>query len=125
MIHSIGQVMVYVDDLEAAVQFWKEQVGFEQVERQEKGGQISYRIAPKKDSEVALVLHDRLLVRSQQPEMNLGTPSLLLETRDLAATHAAFVEKGIVTQPIVELGDMKVFAFCDREGQYFAVREVV
>lgn len=50
MIESLGQVMVYVNDIDSAAKFWKEQVGFEWVERQENMGMVSYLVAPKKDS---------------------------------------------------------------------------
>lgn len=47
MIQSIGQVMLYVNDIEASAQFWKEKMGFERVEKQVQGPQTSYIIAPK------------------------------------------------------------------------------
>lgn len=37
MITSIGQVMLYVNDVEAAAHFWKEKAGFERVEKQVQG----------------------------------------------------------------------------------------
>lgn len=37
MIQSIGQVMLYVNDIEASAQFWKEKMGFERVEKQVQG----------------------------------------------------------------------------------------
>lgn len=52
MITSIGQVMLYVNDVEAAAHFWKEKAGFERVEKQVQGGcptQVSYIIALKAD----------------------------------------------------------------------------
>ena len=47
MIASIGQVMLYMEDIDAAARFWKDQVGFERVEKQTQGPQVSYIIAPK------------------------------------------------------------------------------
>ncbi len=41
MIQSIGQVMLYVNDIEASAQFWKEKMGFERVEKQVQGPQTS------------------------------------------------------------------------------------
>ncbi len=40
MIQSIGQVMLYVNDIEASAQFWKEKMGFERVEKQVQGPKL-------------------------------------------------------------------------------------
>lgn len=125
MIESLGQVMVYVADIEAAAAFWKDQAGFERVERQEQGPQVSYIVAPKLESEVAFVLHDKAEVAKMNPDMNLGTPSILMATSRLEETYEHFLANGITANPIMDLGFMKVFNFCDNEGNYFAVREVV
>ena len=47
MIASIGQVLLYMNAIEAAARFWKDQVGFERVEKQIQGPQVSYIIGPK------------------------------------------------------------------------------
>lgn len=124
MIASLGQVMLYVNDVEASAIFWKEKVGFERVERQEQGPQVSYIIAPKADSEVQFVLHDKAEVAAMNPEMNLGTPSILMTSLDVEKTYQDFVSRGVKANPVMYLGFMKVFNFSDEEGNYFAVREV-
>lgn len=124
MIASLGQVMLYVNDVEASAIFWKEKVGFERVERQEQGPQVSYIIAPKADSEVQFVLHDKAEVAAMNPEMNLGTPSILMTSLDVEKTYQDFVSRGVKANPVMDLGFMKVFNFSDEEGNYFAVREV-
>ncbi|MDQ8765148.1 VOC family protein [Streptococcus ruminantium] len=124
MISSLGQVMLYVNDMEASAQFWREKVGFERVERQKQGTQTSYIIAPKIDSEVQLVLHDKPAVTAMNPDMNLATPSILMSSINLEKTYQEFIAKGINVNPIIDLGCMKVFNFSDDEDNYFAVREV-
>lgn len=116
--------MLYVNDMEASAQFWREKVGFERVERQKQGTQISYIIAPKIDSEVQLVLHDKPAVTAMNPDMNLATPSILMSSINLEKTYQEFIAKGINVNPIIDLGSMKVFNFSDDEDNYFAVREV-
>ncbi|QHF55097.1 MULTISPECIES: VOC family protein [Streptococcus] len=124
MISSLGQIMLYVNDMEASAQFWREKVGFERVERQKQGTQISYIIAPKIDSKVQLVLHDKPAVTAMNPDMNLVTPSILMSSINLEKTYQEFIAKGINVNPIIDLGCMKVFNFSDDEDNYFAVREV-
>lgn len=123
MIQSIGQVMLYVENVEAAAEFWREKMGFERVEKQEQGPQVSYIVAPKLDSQVQFVLHDKAEVAKMNPDMNLGTPSILMTATDLDSYHAELLEKGVLANPIMDLGFMKVFNFADNEGNYFAVRE--
>lgn len=124
MLSSLGQVMLYVADVEASARFWKEKAGFERVEKQVQGAQVSYIIAPRMDSEVQFVLHDKAEVAAMNPEMNLGTPSILMTSTDVEKTYQEFVAKGINANPVMDLGFMKVFNFSDEEENYFAVREV-
>ena len=124
MISSLGQVMLYVNDVEASARFWKEKAGFERVEKQVQGPQVSYIVAPKADSEVQFVLHDKAEVAAMNPDMNLGTPSILMTSTDVEKTYQEFIAKGINANPVMDLGFMKVFNFSDEENNYFAVREV-
>lgn len=124
MINSIGQVMLYVDDIEKAAEFWRDQVGFERIEKQVQGPQTSYIIAPQVNSEVQFVLHDKAEVAKMNPGMNLGTPSILFTSEDIEATYQDFIAKGITANPPMDFGFFKVFNFADHEGNYFAVREV-
>lgn len=124
MIESLGQVMVYVNDIDGAAKFWKEQVGFEWVERQENMGMVSYLVAPKKDSQVQIVLQDKAKVAELSPELDLATPSFLMETSDLDGTYQYMLDMGVLVMPIVDLGFMRVFNFSDLEENYFAIREV-
>ncbi len=124
MISSLGQVMLYVNDIEASARFWKEKAGFERVEKQVQGPQVSYIVAPKADSEVQFVLHDKAEVAAMNPDMNLDTPSILMTSTDVEKTYQEFIAKGINANPVMDLGFMKVFNFSDEENNYFAVREV-
>ena len=124
MIDSLGQVVVYVNDIEQAAKFWKDQVGFELVERQENLGLVSYLVAPKNDSQVQIVLQDKAQVAELSPELDLGTPSFLMESADLDATYQFMLDRGVLVMPIVDLGLMRVFNFSDLEENYFAIREV-
>lgn len=115
--------MLYMYDVEAAAAFWKEKMGFERVEKQVQGPQVSYIVAPKLDSQVQFVLHDKAEVAKMNPDMNLGTPSILMMATDLESYQAELVAKGVEANPIMDLGFMRVFNFADHEGNYFAVRE--
>ncbi|MBF0713575.1 VOC family protein [Gemella sp. GH3] len=125
MIKDLGQVMLYVKDQDKAADFWKNKVGFEKVVRVDNiMGGYSYEVAPKLNGATEFVLHDIEQVRKMSPEINLGTPSILMATDNIEETYNKLLANGVNVNEIVSFGDIKVFNFSDDEGNYFAVREV-
>lgn len=125
MILSLGQIMLYVNNLDENAKFWKEQAGFEKVEKvNTEDGDYIYIVAPKLNSEVELVLQNRFKVEKMSPELNFGTPSILMQTSNLEEVYNHFIKNKVNANPIVEFGGMKVFNFSDNENNYFAIREV-
>ncbi|WP_018143797.1 VOC family protein [Alloscardovia criceti] len=127
MITSIGQVMLYVNDLEASAKFWTEQAGFEKAipfPSADGDGSTIYELKPKADSDVSFVLQDKKKIEKMHPELNLGTPSIMLQTDDLEQTYQFFIEHGVKANPIMEATGMRFFNFPDNEGNYFAIKEI-
>jgi lactoylglutathione lyase len=126
MIQRLGQVMMYVNDQSAVLDFWTEKVGFVIRSEFDNGhGLRFFEIAPTKDAQTSLVLHNKELIAKMQPELNLGTPSLMFFSDRIEDLYAEFKSKGITTGPLVEMPHVgKVFNFADCENNYFAVREV-
>lgn len=122
MIQKIGQVMLYVDNIDDVTKFWTEDLGFALLGKNDEG--VRWReIAPSKDSETSFVLHEREVIAKMEPELNLGTPSIMFFTEDLEALYAHMKSRGITVGALVEIPGGKVFNFSDREGHYFAVME--
>ncbi|MBC1499266.1 VOC family protein [Listeria weihenstephanensis] len=123
MIHKIGQVMLYVNDQEASAKFWTEKVGFVITsESAPTDGERWIEIAPTKDSATKFVLQDKVAVAKMQPEMNLGTPSILLYGENLDAMYEDFKAKGITVGDLIDVPNMgRVFNFADNENNYFAI----
>lgn len=125
VVKSLGQVMLYVRDLDASAKFWKEQAGFERVEKlPSPDGAYVYLVAPLQSSEVAMILQDKTKVEKMNPELHLGTPSILMSSEDLEKTYQQFIERGVKANPIMEFGTFKFFNFPDNENNYFAIQEV-
>lgn len=125
MVKSLGQVMLYVNDVDENAKFWKKQARFERVEKvQSPDGSVVYVVAPLMDSEVQFVLQDKQKVAQMSPELHLGTPSILMQTDDLESVYQRFVANGVNANPIMEFAGMKVFNFSDNEQNYFAIQEV-
>ncbi|MDF2911402.1 MAG: hypothetical protein K0Q56_2283 [Sporolactobacillus laevolacticus] len=124
MIHKLGQIMLYVNNQDDSLKFWTEKAGFHLVSKEDNGqGLRWFEIAPSEEAETSIVLHNKELIAKMQPELNLGTPSLLFFTEDLDALYKNFTDKKITVGNIVTMPTGRVFNFADNEGNYFAVLE--
>lgn len=123
VIQRIGQIMLYVNDQDAAVKFWTEKVGFIVIAEHAEAGMRWIEIAPTKNAETSFVLHNKELIAKMQPELNLATPSLMFYASNLEQIYEDYKAKGITVGDLVEMPMGKVFNFADDENNYFAVVE--
>ncbi|MCM3666064.1 VOC family protein [Mesobacillus subterraneus] len=124
MINKVGQIMLYVHNQDEAVNFWTEKVGFSIISDENNGqGMRWIEIAPSKDAETSIILHNKELVAQMSPGLNLGTPSLMFFSENLDQLHSKLSDKNITVGEIVNMPSGRVFNFADREENYFAVME--
>lgn len=124
LISKVGQVMLYVNNQDEAVKFWTEKVGFSIVTEEDNGqGMRWIEIAPTKESETSLILHNKDFIAKMEPELNLGTPSLLFFSENLDELHSVLSNKNVTVGEIVNMPTGRVFNFADSEENYFAVLE--
>ncbi|WP_316569306.1 VOC family protein [Neobacillus sp. YIM B06451] len=123
MFTLVGQIMLYVNDQDGAVKFWTEKAGFV-VKSDENNGQMRWiEIAPANDVETTIVLHNKELIAIMEPELNLGTPSLMFFTDNLDNLYESLSSKNVTVGEIVNMPSGRVFNFADDESNYFAVME--
>lgn len=124
MIQKIGQVMVYVSDQDRVKNFWVEDLGFSVISEEDNGeGMRWIEISPTDDSETSIVLHDKELISKMQPELNVGTPSIMFVTDKLDELYEKLTTKQVTVGELVSMPSGRVFNFADPEGNYFAVME--
>jgi lactoylglutathione lyase len=123
MINKVGQIMLYVNNQDEAVKFWTDKVGFVVISEDNGNGMRWIEVAPSKDAETSIILHNKEFVAKMAPELNLGTPSLMFFTEDLEALYNDLTSKNITVGEMVEMPTGKVFNFADGEENYFAVME--
>ncbi|EJU4174905.1 VOC family protein [Listeria monocytogenes] len=124
MVEKIGQVMLYVENQAAVRDFWVEKLDFVVVSEEVVNGEIQWiEIAPTKGVETTFVLQNKKKVAEMNPEMNLGTPSILLFGNNVAELYEEYKDKGITVGDLVDLPMGLVFNFSDNEGNYFAICE--
>ncbi|MFP3918770.1 VOC family protein [Lysinibacillus telephonicus] len=126
MISKVGQIMLYVNNQDEAVSFWTEKVGFLVISEEDNGqGMRWIEIAPARDAETSIILHNKELVAKMEPELNLGTPSLMFFTENLELLYSNLSNKNVTVGEIVNMPSGRVFNFADTEDNYFAVMEKV
>lgn len=126
MIDAIGRVMLYVNNPRSVADFWVQKIGFVELNQAPApDGTISVEIAPSKQADTTFVLFDRNVIAKYEPELTLGTPSVLLSCSDIDATHKIYASKGVAVGEIMTVQGMRTFNFPDNEGNYFAVRELI
>lgn len=126
MIKKLMNVMLYVEDIDQAVDFWTNRLGFtvkNELDLMEnfKG----FEIAPEVASETTLVLFPLEFIEKYSPEVSRETPSLMFEVENIEETYEKFKDKGVHVGELVEIPDMKTFNFNDGQDNYFAVSEAV
>lgn len=124
MFSRVGQIMLYVNDQDEAVSFWTEKLGFVVIaeEKLDKGFWW-IEIAPQKDAETSIILHNKEFVAKMSPELNLDTPSLMFFTENLEQLHQDLSNKNITVGEMITMPSGRVFNFADNEENYFAVME--
>jgi len=122
LIDKIGQVMLYVNNQDESKDFWTEKLGFEIIAEETNGPMRWIEIAPK-GAATSIVLHSKEFVAKMNPDMNLGTPSLMYFTEKFDELYSDLKNKNVKVGEIVELPTGRVFNFADNEENYFAVSE--
>lgn len=120
MIQKLAQVMLYVKDQDRVADFWVEKIGF--VKRTEESEGLRFiEIAPTMEAETAFVLHHYDTIKEMSPELNLGTPSVLLQTDDIQSLYERLKRQDVTVGEMMKMPNGTVFNFADPENHYFAV----
>ena len=124
MINQIGQIMLYVTDQDQAVHSWTEKLGFKVLAEDDDGqGMRWIEIVPSNGAETSIILHNKAFISKMEPELNLGTPSLMFFSNNLDKLHKDLLTDHVTVGEIVAIASGRVFNFADYEGNYFAVME--
>jgi lactoylglutathione lyase len=124
MFSKVGQIMLYVNNQDEALNFWTKQLGFTVISEENNGqGMRWIEIVPKKGAETSIILHNKEFVAKMSPGLNLDTPSLMFFSENLEQLHGDLLNKNITVGEIVNMPSGRVFNFADNEENYFAVME--
>ena len=124
MISQVGQIMLYVNNQDEVKEFWTEKVGFIVISEEDNGQGFRWiEIAPTKEAETSIILHNKEFIAKMSPELNLGTPSLMFFSNNFDNLYSDLSNKNVKVGEIVNMPSGRVFNFADSENNYFAVME--
>ncbi len=118
---TTANIMLYVQDVEANADFWKEYLDFKEVGRYDFGDSISIALAVNPGCNLQLFNID--FIKKNSPEVASNKPSLLFDIADFDGLYARFKENKETVGEIIEMGGARTFNFPDKDGNYYAVRE--
>ena len=114
------QLMLYVDDVLKAKEFWLA-LDFVVIEEQSMDGTLVVELALAKGSPIHFVLYDRKFIEAHSPEVATNSPSLMFCSDQMIELYKKVKEQGVAIGELILLEDQYVFNFSDPDGNYFAV----
>ena len=120
MINKIFKITIYVNNQEEAKKFWVDKMGFE-VKREENmmGEHKWLEVSPKDDDSTTFVLYDKNLMKSQNPSINVGHPSVMLYTKDIEKSYSDMKSIGIVVGEVMNYPYGRICNFFDNDGNTY------
>lgn len=120
MIRKIATVAVYVDDQQAAVDFWTDKVGFEVKRNEPMGPEASWVEVAPKGADSCLVLYPKKMMPNHA-EMK---PSIVFECVNIQQTFEEMKAKGVTFLEGLKVMEWGTFArFTDLDGNEFLLKD--
>lgn len=124
MINKIGKITLYVNNQEQAKEFWTNKLGFVVKFEQQMGPNMKWlEVGPSESEFTTFVLYEKGLMKSQNPNINIGHPSVILSTSDIDATYKELKEKEVAVGELMKMSYGSMFSFKDQDGNEFLIRE--
>ena len=117
---KVAYVVLYVNDPDACLRFWTEQVGMVEKSRVQAGAVPVVKVGFP-DQGFAFELVPLALMKDNPDGLDLATPSIAFHVDDLEATRSALVAKGVQATEVGEHSGVASFGFADNENRWFAV----
>lgn len=115
-------VMLYVDDVEKATDFWQHGFNVSHLETiQLPDNYLSVKLFLK--DQFALQLFDKEFIQKFSPEVATNSPSILFSAEDIITLHNQLKKISPFVSDISEQNGNKHFNFSDNDNNYFAVIE--
>lgn len=124
MINKIGKITLYVNNQEEAKEFWTKKLNFVVKFEQAMGPNFKWiEVGPSEDEFTTFVLYSKEAMKMQNPETNVGHPSVLLSTNNIEKTYEEIKNNGVKVGELKKMPYGSMFNFFDQDGNQYIVRE--
>lgn len=120
MFTNQAQLVLYVEDVQAAADFWQA-IGFSVLSLENMDGSLVAEIAPTADSPLTFTLYDKNFVEAHAQNINTSAPQIMFYAENILALYQKMQSLSIQLGELIQLEDRYVFNFVDMDGNYFAV----
>jgi len=119
---QVGYVVLYVNDSQACIDFWTNQVGMRLVNQESVCEHIVAKVGFK-DQDFAFELVPLEMMKDNPNNLDLATPSICFYVQDVESEHQKLKSNNVTCIDVNEHFGRKGFAFSDNEGRWFAVQQ--
>ena len=119
---KVGYVVLYVNDTNACLDFWTNQVGMQLI-NQNAVGEHNVAKVGFKDQDFAFELVPLAMMKDNPNNLDLATPSICFYVKDVESEHHRLKNNKVTCINVNENFGRKGFAFSDNEGRWFAVQQ--
>lgn len=119
---QVGYVVLYVNDSQACIDFWTNQVGMRLVNQESVGDHIVAKVGFN-DQDFAFELVPLEMMKDNPNNLDLATPSICFYVQDVESEHQKLKSNNVTCIDVNEHFGRKGFAFSDNEGRWFAVQQ--
>jgi lactoylglutathione lyase len=124
MINKIGKITIYVENQNEAKKFWTEKLNFVVKAENPMGPNMTWlEVGPSQDEFTTFVLYEKKLMAAQNPNTNLGHPSILLSTNNIDKTYNELKEKNVKVDDLIKMPYGSMFTFYDQDKNQYIIRE--
>ena len=119
---KVGYVVLYVNDTNACVNFWTNQVGMQLRESNQIGDHLIAKVGFE-EQDFALELVPLAMMKDNPHDLDLATPSMCFYVQDAESEHKRLINNKVNCIDVNENFGRKGFAFSDNEERWFAVQQ--
>lgn len=120
---KIAKITTYADDQQQMKLFWTEKLGFEVIAENQMGPNMTWIEVGSKALAVTVIIYDRALMNTQNPEMNTNSPHIMFTTSNAKQEYERLESCGVHVFEYQEMPYGTMFQFSDIEGNKYVVRE--
>ncbi len=124
MVHIISKITVFVDDQDAAVDFWVNKLNFEVTEDSKLEDQRWIEVSPNDLALTNIILYDKATMKKNRPDANVCHPHIIMCTHNVKALYDRLREEGVEISELMDMPFGMTFEFKDNENNPYLVREL-